>query len=67
MDELRVLKARVIILERQMEQMNIQLRKFIEDFEEFRHFSRPLSPPLTYFHPLSPPLTYFQEEEDDLS
>lgn len=44
MDELSILRARVAILERQMKETNVQLREFIESFEELRFLSRPLSP-----------------------
>lgn len=42
MDELSVLKARVFILEKQLENTNAQLQEFIEAFEEHRRHSRPL-------------------------
>ena len=44
MDELSVWKARVLILEKQMEETNAQLREFIEAFEEFRRYTRPFIP-----------------------
>lgn len=36
MDELGILRAQVTILERQMKETNIQMRKLIEAFEKLR-------------------------------
>ena len=44
MDEVSILRARISILEKQMEKTNIQLREFIEAFEEYRRHSRPFIP-----------------------
>ena len=41
MDEVSILKVRVLILEEQMK----KLQEFIESFEEYRRHSRPLIPP----------------------